>query len=98
MTHLEVIKKLSIRLGVSQSETKKLLNSSTQMIKKLLDEDFGITVPGFGSFKTQIRQKRKSYNPQTKKFMILPPKRIVTYHPYSSIKDALKEKKVKNEE
>ncbi len=92
MTYLEVIKKLSIRLGSSQSETKRLLNSSTQMIKKLLDEDFGITIPGFGSFRTQIRQKRKAYNPQIKKFMIIPPKRIVTYHPYSSIKNELKEK------
>jgi len=98
MTYSEVIRILSIRVGTSQFETKRLLNSTTEMIKKLLDEDFGISIPGFGSFKTQTRPKRKSYNPHRKKIMIIPPRRIVTYHPCLTIKNELKEKKVKNEE
>ena len=97
MRYSEVIRILSIRVGASQSETKELLNSCTRMIKKLLDEDLGVSIPGFGTFKTQTRPKRKSYNPYRKKFMIVPPKRIVTYHPCSTIKNELKEKKVKNE-
>ena len=94
MTYSEVIKILSIRIGTSQPETRRLLNSTTEMIKKLLDEDLGITIPGFGTFGVQTRQKRKSYNPYRKKFMIIPPRRIVTYHPCSAIKNELKEKKV----
>ncbi len=97
MTYSELIKKLSLRFERSQPEIKDLLSDSTEIIKKLLGEDQGITIPGLGTFGVHIRQKRKSFNPQRRKFIILPPKRIVTFHPCSTLKDELKQKRIKNE-
>ena len=95
MTYSELIKKLSLRFGRSQPEINGLLSDSTEIIKQLLNEDQGITIPGLGTFRVHIRQKRKSFNPQRRKFMIIPPKRIVTFHPCSTLKDELKEKRIK---
>jgi nucleoid DNA-binding protein len=95
MTYSELVKNLSLRLGRSQAETKDMLNGSTEIIKQLLDEDKGITIPGLGTFNIHIRQKRKSYNPQRRKLVIIPPKRTVTFHPCSTIKDELKEMRIK---
>jgi len=93
MTYSELIKKLSLGSGRSQPEIKRLLSDSTEIIKQFLDEDQGITIPGLGTFRVHTRQKRKSFNPQRRKFMIIPPKRIVTFHPCSTLKDELKEKR-----
>lgn len=97
MTNSELIKTLSSRLGQSQIEIKRLLKSSIKIIKELIDEDVGVSIPGLGTFKTYIKKKRKSYNPYHKKFMMLPPKRVVKFRSSSSIKNELKYKRLENE-
>ena len=90
MTNLEIIKNLSLHFGKSQVEIKQLLKSSTKIIRDVLDEDIGITIPGLGTFGTYFKKKRKSFNPYHKKFMLLPSKRIIRFRPGSSIKNELK--------
>ncbi len=97
MTNSELIKKLSLRLGQSQAETKRLLNCSTDIFKKILDNDINITIPGLGTFRVTVRQKRKSFNPYHKKRVMLPRKRIVAFRPGSVIKNELKGERIENE-
>jgi nucleoid DNA-binding protein len=97
MNNSEVIKRLSERLGLSQREIRQLLKRSTEIFKKTLDEDLSFTIPEFGTFGTHLRQKRKAYNPHHKRFMVLPPKRVVSFHPSSVLKDHVKAQKINNE-
>ncbi|OQX94847.1 hypothetical protein B6I21_08500 [candidate division KSB1 bacterium 4572_119] len=97
MTNSELIKTLSLRLDLSQSEIKRLLKGSIDSIKEILDEDTGVSIPGFGTFVTYVKKKRKSFNPYHKKFMMLPPKRVTKYRPSSSLKQELKFKRLKND-
>jgi len=91
MTNSEIIKNLSLHLGKSQVEIKRLLESSTKIITRdILDRDIGITIPGLGTFSSYFKKKRKSFNPYHNKFMLLPPKRIIRFHPGSSIKNEFK--------
>ncbi len=90
MTNSEIIKSLSLHLGKSQVEIKQLLKSSTKIIRDILDKDIGITIPRLGTFSTYLKKKRKSFNPYRKKFILLPPKRIIRFRPGSSIKNELK--------
>ena len=90
MTNSEIIKNLSLSLGKSQVEIKRLLKSSTKIIRDTLDEDIGVTIPGLGTFRSNLKKKRKSFNPYHNKFMLLPPKRIIRFHPGSSIKNEFK--------
>ena len=97
MTNSEVVKILSLRLGKTQTEIKRLLTNSVEIMKQVLDQDIGITIPGLGTFKTSIRGKRKSFNPYYNKFTLLPPKRVVKFHAGSAIKNELKNIRQKNE-
>jgi len=97
MTNSEIVKILSSRLGKSQLESKRLLNSSVEIMKQVLDHDVGLTLPGLGTFKTSVKKKRKSFNPYHNKFMLLPARRVVTFHPGSTIKNELKNKRLTNE-
>jgi len=94
MTNSEVIKNLSLRLGKSQLETKQLMKSSTEIIRDILDKDIDISIPGLGTFSTHFVEKRKSYDPFHKRFIMSPEKRVVRFRPGSSIKKELKSKKI----
>lgn len=94
MTNSEMIKSLSSRIGKSQIETKQLMKSSIEIIKDILDKDIDISIPGLGTFKSHFVEKRRTYNPFHKRFMISPPKRVIRFRAGSSIKNELKSKKV----
>ena len=93
----EVVKFLSQRLGLSQRETRRLLKSSTETLKKTLDEDLGFTIPKLGTFVTRVRKKRRAYNPHYKKHTILPPKRVVCFRPSSALKASVRDLRLDND-
>jgi nucleoid DNA-binding protein len=96
VTHAEVIKILALRFGRSQAEIKRLLKTSTEIIRKILDEDISLNLPGLGSFQVYVRQPRKSFNPRYKKLMMLPSKRLLRFRPSASIKRKVKGTRLKN--
>lgn len=93
MTNSEIIKTLSQRLEQSQVDIKNLLKASTDAMRDILDKDIGITIPGLGTFIVFLRKKRKSFDPYHRRFLILPPKRVIRYHPSASTKNELKNKR-----
>ena len=97
MNNSEVIKRLSSRLALSQRETRRLLKRSTEILQKTLDRDLGFTIPGLGTFGTHLQPERKAYNPYHKAFMMLPPKRVVYFHPGSVLKGHVKARRIDNE-
>lgn len=98
MNGSELIKRLAERLGRPQHEIRWLLKSSTGIFKKTLGVDSSFTIPKLGTFGTHMRHKRKAYNPHYKKFVVLPSKRVVFFHPSSVLKDRIKDIKGGNEE
>ena len=90
MDYNTFVKNLSERVGQTQVETKRLLKNSFELITETIDNDKGISVPGLGTFHVKIRDEHKGYSPYHDQFMLLPKKRIVTFHPSSAIKEQLK--------
>jgi integration host factor subunit alpha len=97
MNSREVIKRSSERLGLSQRETRRLLKSSTETFKKTLDEGFSFTIPKLGTFFTHVRQQRRAYDLYRKKLVMLPPKRVVSFHPSTVLKDSVKRLRFDND-
>ena len=93
MTHSELIKALSTRLDFPQVELKPLLEKSFEVMRDILDKGSNITIPGLGTFYTLLLKKRKSYNPYHKRFMMLPQKRVLRFHPGTSIKNEMKNRR-----
>ena len=93
MNNSELIKNLAERLQKPQTELKRILETSSRVIKEVLDKDTIITIPGLGTFRTALKKKRKSFNPHHNKFMMLPPKRVLKFRVSGPLKDALKERR-----
>ncbi len=93
MTTAEIIKNLSSRFGKSQAETRRLMKDSVRIIKDILDKDIDVTIPDLGTFSSHYVDKRKSYDPFHKRFIMSPPKKVIRFRPGSSIKSELKSKK-----
>jgi DNA-binding protein HU-beta len=91
MNNNEFIKSLSERTGQSQGEIKRLMGHITETFRKTLDEDFRFSIPRLGTFGTRIRPKRKAYHPHLKRYMMLPPKRIVFFNTSSVLKRNVKD-------
>ena len=90
MTQLKMIELLSARLEIPKAEVRRLLHSSAEMMKGVLDSDMGISLPGLGTFHTTVTPKRRGFNPRIHKFLLLPPKRKVKFHASSTLKDQFK--------
>lgn len=90
MTQADLIKRLALSLGITQVETKRLLKSSTKIITETLDQDISISIPKLGTFSTEAFQRRKSFSPFHKQFVLLPPKRTIKFNPSTAIKKELK--------
>ena len=97
MNNLEFIKLLAARLGKTQREIRNLLDHSVEKIKNTLDGDLKLTIPRLGTFETHVRRQRKSYNPHYGKFVILPPKRLISFHSSSALKRHLINIKIDHE-
>lgn len=92
MNHSEVVTVLSENLKLSKQEVTKLLHYFSIVFRTLLDNDTSLALPDLGTFKTAERGKRKGYDPGRNQRMILPPRRALTYHPSSPLKDKIKER------
>lgn len=97
MTQSELIQNLSTRLEESQAEIKRILDVSHEVYKEVLDRDVRFTIPGLGTFFSSLVKKRKAFNPYHERFFLLPPKRVVRFHPSASLKEEVKTTRFENE-
>jgi DNA-binding protein HU-beta len=91
MTKTEVLRKLADQLDLTQAETEKLYNSFAEGLTTLLASKRGFTLPGLGSFHTEVRPEHKSYNPHYEQMMMIPPKKVVHFSQSSTIKEQINE-------
>ncbi len=91
MTKQELVRELAARTSLSQKTVKSVLDTTLEEITLILEEDEGYSQTGFGSFHTEVKDSRVSYNPSAKKKMILPKKRKVVFRPSSLLKGEINE-------
>jgi nucleoid DNA-binding protein len=94
MTHTEVIEYLAEHLKQSKSEIRGLLRQTTEVLKEILDREDSITLPRLGTFHVKKRQKRRGFHPRRKQYMILPPRRVVSFHASQSLRDRVKDVRI----
>ena len=58
------------------------------MAESIIDGD-KVLISGFGTFKVNNRKERKGVSPKTKKAMIIPASKTVTFKPSHRLKDAM---------
>jgi len=93
MTTTEVVKILAKRLNLTQTQTRQLLQKTLVVLKDTLTGGKSYSIRGFGTFGIRKRSDRRSYNPNLKKWMRLPPQIIVSFKAGSKLKRRVKQRK-----
>ena len=89
MNKLEFIKKVSETSGVSQKDTKDVLESMFELIKETLTRGEEVKLTGFGKFEVKKRSERVAMNPITKKKMVVPSSIVPTFRAGAELKKAV---------
>ncbi len=90
MKYRELIDQLAKTSGKSKVQTKELLEVTTSVLSDHLSREKGVSIPDLGTFSTKVKDVQKAYSPHHKKYILVPPKRVVEFKPSSVLKDKLK--------
>ena len=91
MNTSDLVAALAENWDMSHNETRQLLDVIVQTFNDNLAGGNAFTIPELGTFNTNTREERESYNPHYEQYMKLPPKRVVDFSPSKGLKDDLKQ-------
>lgn len=81
MTKKEIVRSISEDLGLTQLETKKIVQKVFDAILETLVEEERVELRNFGIFEVKRRGPRKARNPRTGEKVFVPEKCVVTFKP-----------------
>ena len=87
MTKKEIVKAISEELGLTQQQTKKIVQKTFDAIIEALVTKGRIELRNFGVFEVKKRAARKARNPITKAPVDVPEKYVVTFKPGKFMED-----------
>lgn len=90
MQKTDFIKAVAERTGVSQKETKQVVDTALEVIAETLKKGEKVTLTGFGTFEVRQRQEREGVNPQTRAKIKIPATMTPGFSASSTLKDAVK--------
>ena len=89
MNKSELVKELSAKCKLTQKDCYNCLTALTGVIQQALKDGNSINLIGFGRFDVRERSKRLSYNPHTKKRVMLPNKKVPYFKAGKAFKEAI---------
>ncbi|MEW6712987.1 MAG: HU family DNA-binding protein, partial [Candidatus Riflebacteria bacterium] len=81
------VKAIATKASLNQATAQKALESMLETFKDTLKKGDKIQLIGFGSFEVAKRAARKGVNPQTKKTINIPAKKVVKFKAGKELKD-----------
>jgi len=90
MNNKTFITELSDKMGFTQEDTQKMVNTIVDAMTANFQQGGTLSVPGFGSFTVKKRLERVVVNPGTRQRMLIPPKLVLSFRPIASLKEKLK--------
>lgn len=90
MTKAELIEKVAMQSGVSNSQAEKVLRNLTNTITNTLSKGDSVTLLGFGTFSVSKRASRTGRNPRTGEIMNMRATNVLTFKAGKSLKNTIK--------
>lgn len=81
MTKKEIVKMIAEEIGLTQVETKEVVQSTLDAIIDAIASQGRIELRNFGVFEVKERAPRKARNPRTGEKLYVPAKRVVVFKP-----------------
>ena len=90
MTKKEIVKQIAESIGLTQLQTKEIVQQTFDAIVKTLLEVGRIELRNFGVFEVKQRKARKARNPRTGTQVDVPPKNVVTFKPGKEMEERVR--------
>ncbi|PDW02358.1 HU family DNA-binding protein [Candidatus Viridilinea mediisalina] len=91
MQKTDFIKAVAEKAGVSQKDTKLVVDSALEVITEQLAKGEKVTLTGFGTFEVRSRKAREGVNPQTRDKIQIPATKTPGFSASSTLKDRVKD-------
>jgi DNA-binding protein HU-beta len=90
MQKTDFIKAVAEKAGMSQKDTKTIVDAALDVITETLAAGEKVTLTGFGTFEVRSRQARDGVNPQTRAKIHIPATKTPGFSASSTLKEAVK--------
>ena len=90
MTKKEIVKDISDATGLTQLQTKDVVQKTFDAIVETLLEEGRIELRNFGVFEVKRRKARKARNPRTGERVDVGPKSVVTFKPGKEMEEKIR--------
>ena len=97
MTKKEIVRTISEDVGLTQLETKRIVQKTFDAIVETLVSDGRIELRNFGVFEVKRRKPRKARNPRTGDKVEVPEKLVVTFKPGKVMEDCVRRQTLERE-
>ena len=91
MTKKEIVRTISEEIGLTQLQTKEIVQKTFDAIVETLVAERRIELRNFGVFEVKRRAPRKARNPRTGDKVFVPEKYVVTFKPGKEMEERVKE-------
>ena len=89
MVKIDIVDKICEKVGFSNKEVAKIVETVFDIIKETLQREDKILVSGFGNFVIRNKRARRGRNPKTGVDIKITPRRILTFKPSPVLKASL---------
>ncbi len=94
MVKIDIVDKICEKVGFSNKEMAKIVETVFDIIKETLQREDKILVSGFGNFVIRNKRARRGRNPQTGVTLEITPRRILTFKPSPVVKASISGRKI----
>lgn len=91
VTKKEIVRTISDEIGLTQLQTKEIVQKTFNAIVEALVEERRIELRNFGVFEVKRRAPRKARNPRTGDKVFVPEKYVVTFKPGKEMEERVRE-------
>lgn len=89
MNKQEIVKELSKKTKLTQKECANCLNALTELVTNTLKRGDSVNLVGFGKFQVKHRTARRTFNPHTKRQIMLPASKVPQFKAGKAFKQAI---------
>ncbi len=89
MNKAELVSAMANEADLSKADAKKALDAFIKVTTKSLKKGDRVALVGFGSWTIKQREARKGRNPQTKKEIMIPAKKVVKFKAGTDLANAV---------
>jgi len=90
VTKKEIVRTISEEIGLTQLQTKEIVQKTFDAIVDTLVRDKRIELRNFGVFEVKRRKPRKARNPRTSEAVFVPEKFVVTFKPGKEMEEKVR--------